>query len=83
MIDTSKHCGGCRDDFYNHRTNCDGKSRCWGADSAEMVKRLRIHRDLPPPYKGIKPEKMPSCYHQTGYSFVKPEAIGADGFWKR
>lgn len=83
MIDTSKHCGGCRDDFYNHRTNCDGQTRCWSAGSATLVKRLCINRDAPPPYRGVKAVTVPDCYHQTGWSYVKPEAIGKDGFWKR
>jgi hypothetical protein len=80
MIDI-KHCAGCRDDFYNHRTNCDGKSRCWSAESGEMVKRLAIPRDVPPPYKGYKPELRPDCYVRTGTVYVDPKRITKDGYW--
>lgn len=81
-MNTKKHCSGCRDDFYNRRTNFDGNSQCWSLNDAVLVSRLRIPRDLPPPYKHIKPEKVLNCYHVTGYSFVKPENIGTDGYWK-
>ena len=28
ILNKSK-CSGCHDDFYNWRSNCDGKSWCW------------------------------------------------------
>ena len=77
-----KHCAGCIDDFYNHRQNFDG-NECWMLKDAKLEKRLLIHRDACPPYKGLKPKAMPTCYKAQYYVTVKPEAISKDGFWAR
>lgn len=75
-----KHCAGCHNDFYNHQENADGKRECWLLKDAKLVDRLMIPVDLMPPYK-MKSQKVPNCYNRPGYGTVKPEAIGADGYW--
>ncbi len=70
MIDR-KHCHGCRNDFYN----CEGANlapgrRCWSMDTAKLVRRFRIHRDMPTVSPGAFVEvKVPSCFHATGWVF--------------
>ena len=64
---STTRCAGCRDDFYNHRTNADGKSRCWSADKATIETRYRLHWWTAPTVKGAFVRvKVPSCYHQPG-----------------
>ena len=77
-----KHCSGCEDNFYNGN-NPYGVKECWCLKDATLEKRLLIPVDLAPPYKGIKPVKVPSCFKRKRYVTVKPEAIGSDGYWKR
>jgi len=48
-----------------------------------MVKKIQIHVDQMPPYKNVKSQLRPSCYHIARYVFVSPEAIGKDGYWAR
>lgn len=81
MID-SKHCAGCRDNYYNQPGNSVA-GRCWNRDSATLVPRLQIPMDLPPPYTDVPPQTVPNCYGRRGYVFVKPEAITPEGYWKR
>lgn len=73
-------CNGCRDDFYNGH-NPYGVQECWNYPKAQVVKRLMIPVDMPPPYK-FAPRWVLSCYHPERVVNVKPEAIGRDGFWK-
>lgn len=79
---TKRHCIGCRDDFYNGK-NPLGVSECWSFKGAKLVKRIRIPIDLAPPYLHEKPETVPNCKRIPRYALVRPEAIGADGYWKR
>ncbi len=64
-------CRGCRNDFYNGRQNVGGSTRCWSAETGEMVTRYRIHYMTAPTEKGAFTKvKVPSCYHQAnGYVF--------------
>ena len=63
-------CTGCYNDFYNHRTNCDGKSECWLFKNAKIITRYKIHKDTPQdkPSRFFKVEK-PNCYLQQDFSF--------------
>lgn len=79
---TSSDCVGCHNNFYNGNNEL-GVRKCWSLDSAKMVKKIQIHVDQMPPYKGVKATLRPSCYHISRYVFVAPEAIGKDGYWTR
>lgn len=75
-------CNGCRDDFYNHRTNFDGSTECWHYKDAKVVKRMVIHINQMPPYKQ-KPETVLSCRTQERFVIVDPEkSLNAAGYWK-
>lgn len=65
-----KHCVGCRDNFYNGN-NSLGVAQCWSLKTARLIKRRRVGMWETPPWKA-KPETLPSCYHETGFVFVKP-----------
>lgn len=80
MIDT-RHCAGCKDDFYNGHNDI-GVSVCWKRATATLEPSLLIHVDREPPYLGMKPQGRPTCYKMPRHVTVKPEAIGADGYWK-
>lgn len=75
-------CSGCRNDFYNDH-NPLGVKECWSFKDAKLEKRILIHVDRVPPYKGEKPTLRPTCYKMDRYVTVKPEAIGKDGYWAR
>lgn len=75
-------CDGCRNNFYNGNNEL-GVKKCWSFGTAEMVKKVQIHVDQMPPYRNVKPTLRPSCYHVARFVFVKPEAIGKDGYWAR
>lgn len=74
MID-KKHCGGCEDDFYNHRQTpgFDGATECWSLKTAMLCHRKRVSIHQRPPWTQ-EPELVPGCYRQKGYIFVKPDA---------
>lgn len=80
MIDR-KHCSGCRNDFYNcgHGAALAPERRCWSRDDAKLVRRFRIHRDVPMVAPGAVIEvKAPDCYHATGWVFMNtcpPNAV--------
>ena len=78
----AKYCSGCKDDFYNGKNDL-GVGKCWLRDDAKREKRMLIPIDMPPPYKHIRAELLPTCYKRQGYATVKPEAIASDGYWKR
>lgn len=81
MMD-KKHCRGCRDDFYNNRTDGD----CWCLESAKLEFRIPIGMQEPPPYKHKKAVRVPTCWHGSGpyrTIYVKKEAIDSNGYWKR
>lgn len=67
---TLEACSGCRDDFYNRRS--DG-CRCWSAKDAKIETRFRIYYMTAPTEKGAFTKvRVPSCYHQAnGYVFYK------------
>lgn len=79
MIDI-KNCEGCRDDFYNSHNDL-GVTRCWNLPDAKLVQRILVPIDLAPPYK-LKAQTVPCCYSKPRHVTVKPESIGADGYWK-
>ena len=72
----SKHCRGCRDDFYNHTPMglnvVDGKPRCWSLADAKLVIRKRVHINQRPPWNQPA-EKLPNCYRAPQFVFVSPE----------
>jgi hypothetical protein len=81
QLNTTKHCAGCKDNFYNGNNEL-GVKRCWMLADAEFVKRLIIPVDLPPPYKHLKPRKVLNCYHEHRCVSIKPEALTSAGYWK-
>lgn len=81
-MDTTEHCSGCENNFYNGN-NPYGVERCWSLKDAKLVDRVRIHRDQVPPYRNVKPVRMLNCRHEKGYALVAPETIGKDGYWAR
>lgn len=65
-----EQCQGCYDDFYNHRTNIDGKSRCWSAKTGRMVRRFAIGKWTEPTEpRAFEEVRKPSCYHQQSVAF--------------
>lgn len=62
-------CAGCRDDYYNHRSEpgFDGATRCWSLKTAEIVARYRIGwwtpQDSPKNYTAVRTL---SCHHAPG-----------------
>lgn len=79
MLD-AKHCAECHNDFYNGKNDI-GVSVCWHLKDAQLVPRVLIHVDAPPPYLKFKVEQVPQCYKRQRFVTVKPEAIGSDGYW--
>lgn len=70
MIDV-KHCGGCRDDFYNGKNPYSTK-QCWSLKTARIVTRWRIGTWTQPTQPGAFTEvKVPNCYHAQGASFYE------------
>lgn len=69
-----KHCRGCYDDYYNHRTTpgFDGATECWLLKSAKIVWRKKVPITQAPPWTQ-KAERYPCCYHQSGCVFVAPK----------
>jgi hypothetical protein len=41
MKKSTKHCRGCRNDFYNGRENITGND-CWSLKTAKVVKRWKL-----------------------------------------
>jgi len=74
-------CHGCRNNFYNGNNEL-GVKNCWSMKSATLEKKVQIHIDQIPPYRNVKSETRPSCYHVARYVFVAPERIGKDGYMK-
>jgi hypothetical protein len=83
---SKRDCEGCRDDHYNHvdmgLNMSTGKPQCWNLDGAIFAMRLEIPVSLPPPYKGIKPKRVPSCRRTKGVVYVSPDALNSSGYWK-
>lgn len=80
MIDL-KHCSGCKDDFYNGK-NPLGVKQCWMRKDATLEPRILIPVDMPPPYKGFKAKRRPTCYSAQRMVSVKPERIDSRGYWR-
>ena len=74
-------CSGCRNNFYNGNNEL-GVAKCWSFKSAKLVKKIRIHVDTIPPYRNLKAETVPDCYHVARFVFVAPERLGKDGYLK-
>jgi hypothetical protein len=77
-----RHCGGCRDDFYNGN-NPLGVQRCWGLKTAKLVTRFRIGTWTQPDAPGAFTKvKTLTCWHASGAhfyeklpDFVRPEDV--------
>jgi hypothetical protein len=76
-----KHCAGCTEDFYNGN-NPLGVKECWNRKTAEMVNRVFVHIDQPPPYRNFKARTVPGCYRLARHVSVEPEAILPNGYWR-
>jgi hypothetical protein len=76
---TKRDCSGCYNNFYNG----DGAKECWSFKGATLEKKLDIHVDQMPPYKGMKPTLRPSCYKAQRWVRVDVSAIAKDGYWAR
>lgn len=58
-------CRGCHDDFYNR-----GDKRCWSLESARIVRRWRIHRNMAPTVREAFTEvEVYHCRTETNYVF--------------
>lgn len=63
-------CAGCYNDDYNR--GLGGAKECWSLATAVVTLRRRVGMNDVPPWKA-KPERLPNCYQQRGYIFVKPD----------
>ncbi len=77
MAKSKAMCSGCYDDFYNQ--NRDGG--CWGFATATVVKRVRVGTFQTPPYSE-SPQSVLSCFHCTGYSFLRLDDCRLTRNWK-
>lgn len=77
-----RYCCGCENDFYNGKNDL-GVQQCWSRDGAIFGTYRLVPIDLPPPYKSLKLQKLPTCYRRKRHVKVKPEALDTRGFWKR
>lgn len=62
MAKNKQMCRGCRDDYYNQRT--DGG--CWCFDNARIVKRVRVGIWESPPYAADRAQEYLSCFNADG-----------------
>ena len=76
-----KHCVGCEDDFYNGNNDL-GVDECWCREDAKQKQYLMIPADMLPPYKHMKTEWKPTCFHRKGYVKVKKASLTSDGYWR-
>lgn len=68
-MNTTSHCAGCRDNFYNG-FNSIGVKQCWHLAKARLVKKFRLPTNCPGNIREAYIEvKVPSCYHERGYVF--------------
>lgn len=66
-----RHCGGCRDDFYNGK-NPMGVQRCWGLKTAKLVTRYRIGTWTRPDQPGAFTKvKCLNCFHAKGEHYYE------------
>lgn len=66
-----KHCGGCRDNFYNGN-NPMGVQECWALKTAKLVTRFRLGTWTRPtePYAFTQMKRL-NCYSQDGQHFYE------------
>lgn len=69
MAKSRAMCSGCRNNFYNGNNDI-GVKECWSFKSAKVVTRMRVGTWQPPPYIW-NPQKVLSCYHESGASFIE------------
>lgn len=79
MMDKSK-CNGCYNNDYNF--GLGGSKECWSFKDAKLIKRLKIHVDMQPPYDKKSAKKYPNCYTEKRYVFVNPEVLDSKGYWR-
>lgn len=77
---TKQNCNGCYNNDYNY--GLGGSKECWSYESAEIIPRIGIPVDMPPPYDKDSAQPTMSCYQKKRYVFVKPEALTDRGYWK-
>lgn len=77
----AEHCRGCEDDFYNGHNDL-GVKQCWLRKGAKVEHRYLIPVDMPPPYKRLLPEPLPTCYKAKRHVNVPEEAIDSNGYWR-
>lgn len=80
MEKTTKMCDACRDDFYNGRSNCDGKNECWLFEKATIVRRWKLGWwTSPVTRRAYREVETLSCFHQPGtaafHKTLHPEAV--------
>lgn len=66
-----KSCAGCDEDFYNGHNDL-GVKECWALKDMKLILLRRVGIDEIPPWTRA-PERLPKCYRQKGYVFVKPK----------
>ena len=69
---TKNDCVGCRNDFYNTGGVTGHTHHCWAFDSADMIKRKKVHMNDVPPWKH-KAILRPTCYRVSQYVFVNED----------
>lgn len=70
-MNTTEHCSGCRNNFYNGN-NSLGVTRCWSLEKATLETRYSLGKNVPMNIREAYFKcKKPSCYHSTGYIYLK------------
>ncbi len=70
-MNTTAHCSGCRNNFYNGNNNL-GVARCWSLKDAKMVTKFRLSCSTPMwNREAYLKVRVPSCYHESGYVHLK------------
>lgn len=80
MKKSKKNCSGCYNEEYHH--GLGGSKECWSYKDATIVQMVRIDINQMPPFDTKRAEPTMSCYRRPQYSFVKPENLTKDGYWK-
>jgi hypothetical protein len=69
VSDKEQYCAGCRNDFYNHRSEpgFDGATKCWSLNDATVVTRYRIGWwTQPTSAKAFQKVTTLDCHHAPG-----------------
>lgn len=70
MLETTEHCDGCRDNFYNGHNDL-GVQRCWGLRTAVLITRYRLSIHTPMDQRSAYQKvTRPGCYHETGFVHI-------------